>query len=115
MAVVAPVVERFGGSSMRITWPNLKAGDIGEAVTPQLFQDRSAQVKGTFSTGKLAIEGSNDGEEFVSLTDPRGNDLVIMAAKIEQIEDCSFSIRPTVQGGDAFTDLTVILFARKGD
>ena len=115
MAEVKHVVEKFGASAVRITWSGRGQGDTGEPVKFPLNQDRSAQVVGTFGTGgSIVIKGSNDGVNFVPLTDMRGNNLTISQARIEQIEDASYAIAPEVSGGDGTTSLTVILFARSG-
>jgi hypothetical protein len=115
MALVNHVVERFGSASARITWPNMKQGDVGEPVTFSLHQDRSVQVIGTFGTGgSVAINGSNNNVDFVALTDMRGNNLTISQPRIEQIEDCTYAVRPEVVSGDPTTNLSVIIFARSG-
>ena len=62
----------------------------------------------------MALQGSNDGSTFATLTDLRGNNLAITTARIEQIEDCTYSFKPSVTAGDGTTSLTVIMFARKG-
>lgn len=117
MAVIEAKIERFGAGAVRVTWPNMKNGDVGQASGYTLFQDRSVQVRGTFGAGgAVTIQGTNEDPdsaavEFVPLTDMRGNNLNISQAKIEQIEDCSYALRPVV-AGDATTDLTVVLFAR---
>lgn len=119
MAQIKAVVKTMGGSAVRVTWPNMKQGDVGEPTTYARYMDRSIQVRGSLGVGGgVAIKGSNDepelnGAEFVHLTDLRGNDLVIRTPKIEQIEDCTYAVKPEIEGGDANTDVTVILYARK--
>ena len=76
--------------------------------------DRSVQVLGNFGAGgTVTLEGSNDGSTFTPLSDPRGNNLAINTAKIEQVEDCTYALRPNVTAGDGTTNMTVVLFARK--
>lgn len=115
MPVIPATQESFGGDAVRITWANMANGDTGEPVYWNRHSDRSIQVKGTFGTGgTVTVQGSNDGSEFVPLTDLRGSNLAINAARIEQIEDCSYAIRPAVTAGDGTTALTVVMFAKKG-
>ena len=115
MAIVTPKIEHMGGSAVRVTWQNMLNGDVGAEVSYTLHQDRSVQVVGTLGVGgSVTMNGSNDGINFVPLTDLRGNNLVLTAPRIEQIEDCSFALKPSVVG-DGSTNVTVILFARKGD
>jgi hypothetical protein len=114
MAIRNPTISPMGERTVRITWAGLLNGDQGASVDWALYADRSVQVTGTFGTGgTVTIEGSNDDVNFVPLSDARGNNLAINAAKIEQVEDVSKAIRPNVTGGDGTTDLTVTLFARK--
>lgn len=119
MAQIKAEVQTMGSAAVRITWSNMKAGDVGEPTTFARYMDRSVQVRGVLGVGGgVAIKGCNDdpkkvGAEFVHLTDMRGNDLVVRTPKIEQIEDCTFAIQPEIEGGDANTDVTVILYARK--
>lgn len=113
MATRSAVIEKFGASAVRITWTGLLNGDSGEAVTFGVYTDRSVQVVGTFGAGgSVTMQGSNDNTNFVALSDARGNALAINSARIEQIEDLSYSIKPVVTAGDGTTSLTVVLFAR---
>jgi hypothetical protein len=114
MAIRTPTVEIIGERQVRITWSGLLNGDSGAPIDWGNFMDRSAQVKGTFGAGgSVTMEGSNDGSTFNPLSDPRGNGLAITTAKLEQVEDVSYQIRPNVTAGDGTTNLTVVLFARK--
>lgn len=113
MATRAAVVEKFGRDSVRITWSGLLNTDSGEAVTFGVYTDRSVQVVGTFGTGgTVTMQGSNDNTNFVALSDARGAALAINTARIEQIEDLSYSIKPVITAGDGTTNLKVVLFAR---
>ncbi len=114
MAIRNPVVEMLGERTLRVTWSGLLNGDQGAPVDLPAFADRSVQVVGTFgSGGAVSMEGSNDGNNFSAVSDPRGSALVITTARIEQIEDCVYRTRPNITGGDGTTNLTVVLFARK--
>ena len=116
MATVNAVVEMLGGSSVRVTWPSMLNGDVGSAVTFGELADRSFQVAGTFGTGgSVAIKGSNDNTNFVDLSDLRGVAFAINTSRIEQIEDSTYAIRPQVTAGDGTTNLTVTMFARRGN
>jgi len=89
--------------------------DVGlpVAVHYALATDRSVQVHGTFGVGgTVLIEGSNDGTNWYTLTDPQGNALSVTAAKIEAISEPTVYVRPRVTAGDGTTSLTVTIFAR---
>jgi hypothetical protein len=114
MATINPVIELMGDRGLRATWPNMANGDVGAPVNWTNFMDRSIQVEGVFGTGgSVAVEGSNNGTNFRSVSDMRGNALAINTARIEQLEDCVFLLRPNVTAGDGTTLLNVTLFARK--
>lgn len=99
-----------------IQWTGLTKAtdDAGEAVQLPNFADRSVQVTGTFGTGgSLRVEGSIDGTNYATLTDPQGNALDITAAKIEAISEAVRYIRPRITAGDANTTLVcTIMFKR---
>lgn len=63
------------------------------------YADRSVQVFGTFGGGTVVIEGSNDGTNWETLTDPQGNALSITARRIEQIQELTAFIRPRITAG----------------
>lgn len=93
-------------------WSGLLNGDDGTPVELHEFSDRSIQVTGTFgAAGNVKIEGSNDGTNYVVLTDPQGNALDVAAAKIEAVSEMTRFIRPRVSAGDGTTSLVVTLFA----
>jgi len=99
-------------------WSGLGNGDIGEALNYPHFADRSIQVKGTFGEGgTVLLEGSNDREKdslvWATLNDPQGNALSFTEAKIEQVLESSYLIRPRVTDGDETTDLTVTILIRR--
>lgn len=99
---------------VRITWANMANGDDGTPVQHIQWADRSLQVVGTFGAGgNLRWEGSNDGTNYATLTDPQGNALDITTAKIEQISEITAKARPRVTAGDGTTSLTVTLLLRR--
>lgn len=88
-------------------WPNLAQGDDGAPLGCAQYADRSFQVAGTFGGASVDVEGTNDGVNWATLTDPQGNNLIFTAAKIEMVSEATLKIRPRIVGGDATTDLTV--------
>lgn len=83
-----------------------------EAIELVEYADRSVQVVGTFNGGTLTVEGSNDGTNWVVLTDPQGNNLTITAARLEQIQELTRFIRPRVSAGTG-VDLDVFFVLRR--
>lgn len=95
------------------TWAGMSNGDVGESVELANFADRSVQVVGDFGAGgTVRIEGSIDGVNYATLTDPQGNALDILWAKIEAVTEVVRWIRPRVTSGDGTTSLTVTMLLK---
>lgn len=96
------------------TWANLANGDDGEPIKFSQYADKSVQVIGTFGVGgTLLLEGSNNGTDWGTLTDPQGNNLSFATAKIEMVTEATLFVRPRVSAGDVTTSLTVILLMKE--
>lgn len=97
------------------TWgPLTTTNDVGDGWEWPFGADKCVQVVGTFgSGGTVKVEGTNDGTNWVVLTDPQGNALSFTAAGIEAITENPWKIRPHVTAGDGTTSLTVTIVARR--
>lgn len=109
-----PNTGDFNGINAFQWTPMTNSGsDVGEAISMASSADRSVQVTGTFgAAGNLRVEGTIDGTNWATLTDPQGNALDFTAAKIEAISELVRQIRPRVTAGDGTTSLTVSLITR---
>jgi hypothetical protein len=102
------------GNGVLITWTGLLNGDTGAPVEGVDYADRTLQISGTFGAGgSVTIEGSNDGTNYLALTDPQGNAVTKTAAALEVIEESPRYVRPNVTAGDGTTSLTVTAWARR--
>lgn len=114
-AVVTPL--SFNGEKAHVVaWSGLTKTTDDDGSSIELFgsSDRSIQVTGTFGVGgSVRLQGSNDGANWATLTDPQGNALDVTSAKIEAITEITRYIRPLVTAGDVTTSLVVTVFARK--
>lgn len=118
MATRAFVIVDQNMRSVTGAWSGLTNAttDDGAPVEMPDYADRSIQVQGTIgAAGNLRIEGSNDGTNYVVLTDPQGTALNIVAAGvIEQIQEITRYIRPRITAGDGTTSLVCTFYgARK--
>ena len=115
MAIINPTIERSGdGSVLVYTFSGLNSTDTtGAAIPAAEWADRTVQVTGTFDTSTVVWEGSNDGTNYVTLTDPQGNACSFTAAGLEQVIELTQFARPRVTAGGASTDLTVIALCRR--
>lgn len=99
-------INTYGDRAHVATWVGLLNGDTGAPIEMPGSSDRSVQFVGTFGTGgTIQLQGSNDGTNYVVLTDPQGNNISKTAAGIEMITELTRYIRPAVTAGDGSTDL----------
>lgn len=96
----------------QITSWTFAADDTGEAEGGAGWADRSLQVAGTFGSGTLTWQGSNDGTNWVTLTDPLGNNLTFTAVGIKQILQVCRFMRPSFAGSTAPTLTVTLLLTR---
>ncbi|MDE2106110.1 MAG: hypothetical protein KGL39_53300 [Patescibacteria group bacterium] len=114
----AQVLGNFNGTldavaGYTLQWGPMANGDTGSPQSLPGFCDRSIAVSGTFgSGGSVALEGSNDGVNFVALTTPPGVTIALTAAGLLPCSTACLWIRPHVTAGDGTTALTVTVFAR---
>lgn len=96
------------------TWTGLDSDDSGTPITIVDYTDQTMTVRGTFGAGgSVTIQGSNDGSNWFTLTDPQGNALTKTAAGIEMVVEAPRYVRPIVTAGDGTTSLTVELLCRR--
>jgi hypothetical protein len=79
--------------------------------------DRSVQLVGAAGAGgfngcTVQVQGSNDGTNFVVLTDGLGNNLSFTAAGIKQVGEMCRYIKAIVTSGTGGTDLRAYLTTR---
>jgi hypothetical protein len=117
MAVIAEAItpiRTWGDRAHIISWTPLANGDSGSPIEMPGSADRSIQISGTFGAGgTIVFEGSNDGTNYVTLTDPQGNAISKTAASIEAVTELTRYVRPRVTAGDGTTALTATLIVRR--
>lgn len=107
-------IKAFGERAHLITWTGLLNGDDGSRIEMPGHTWRSIQFTGTFGAGgTIVFEGSNDGTNYVTLTDPQGNAISKTAAGLEQSEEVTRYVRPRVTAGDGTTNLAAYMVMRR--
>jgi len=107
-------VKAFGENATIVSWTPLPNGDVGSAIEMPGATERSIQFSGTFGVGgTIVFQGSNDGTNWVTLTDPQGNAISKTAAAIEKVQEVTRFVRPSVTAGDGDTALTATLLLRR--
>ena len=114
MSTVAYTVENLIGGVKIVTWSPLTSSNVdGTPFVCPMFSDKSVQVYGTFGGATVTVQGSNDSSSptYATLADPQGNALTVTLAKIEQVLENTYSVRPLLSGGDGTTSITVKMMA----
>lgn len=117
MATVNPTITPVGEHAYIFRWtPLTSANPDGAPISERYadFSDRSVQIEGTFGTGTVHWEGSNDGTNYRPMTDPQGGAISKTAVSIEQVLEMTLKQRPNVTGADGATSISVTVFARRG-
>jgi hypothetical protein len=102
--------------AVTVTYGPMQNGDIGvpPSMNLDVYSDVSFQATGTFGTGgSVAVEGSNDGTNFVALHNAQGTTIALTAASITAVLEAVNYTRPHVTAGDGNTTLTVTGFYRR--
>ena len=75
--------------------------------------DRCIQITGTAGGGTIAIQGSNDGTNYVTLTDVGGNALTgLTTGVIKEILENTKWIKPVLTGGGGTTAMAIVMSAK---
>ena len=113
MAAIAPTVTAIGrgdGSTLRVVWTPVTANDTCVAVSYPECSDKSIQGLGTFDSGSIALQGSNDGgTTYAALHDPGGTTIAITSAGIKAVLENTELIKPVVSSGGGSQSITVAM------
>ncbi len=118
MATIVPTFSKIRGPAGGIdavvtTWtPLAAAGDVGQPLARIDLADRSVQVAGTFAGATIVVEGSNDGANYFTLSNPAGTPLSFTSAGLMQVNQPTAWVRPRVTLGSG-ASLAVTLAARR--
>ncbi|MCA3247404.1 MAG: hypothetical protein ING29_13105 [Azospirillum sp.] len=111
---VLDAISNENAGARLVTWSGLLNTDDGAPVELAAFADRSVQVFGSFGTGgNCRIQGSNNGTNWATLTDPQGNALNMSTESLEAISELARYVRPLITAGDGSTNLTVTMLLRR--
>jgi len=92
-----------------VTWETLADADLdGEAALLLGSGDRTVQVLGTFGGGTVAIQGSLNGTDWVTLQDLEGAALTFTTAGLKGILEAPPYVRPLLSGSTG-ADIDVLI------
>jgi len=106
--------EQYGLVSL-YTWTLTTADDTGDAVVIPSDADKSIHVFGTFGSGTVTLQGSNEigtPTDWGTLHAPDGGNLAFTAGGLEGVSENCLQYRPVLSGSTAAT-VTVILMTRR--
>lgn len=116
MATVAPDIKKIATDNkvMKIAWTLTQADSEGAPVKFNGFRDRCVQIAGTFDSGTVVLQGSNnDGANWHTLNDPTGTDISTAAAALFQVLEAPEMMRPVVTGEGATAAIVITLILAK--
>jgi len=114
MAVVSVTIANLppdDGSVKSFTWTMVNNGDTGAPMPFAQWADRSVQFAGTWTTGSIVWEGSNDGVNYEILNDAQAGAINKSANALEQVVEVTAWARPRVTA--AVTSVVVTCVARR--
>lgn len=116
MATVSPKFDFVSAqidSVPRITWENCATGDIlvELPVSAQASLAGAVQFSGTFGGATVAMQCSNDGVTYYTITDITGQPVSSESADLFEFTSAAMYIRPSVAGGTG-DDVNIVLVLR---
>ena len=103
------------GNAPRITWETLTSTNAAGTAFLQAGTSMAiaaVQFTGTFGGATAVLQGSNDGTNWVTLSDLLGTAISFTAAGYAELGTAMAYIRPSTSGGDGTQDIDCILVAR---
>jgi hypothetical protein len=105
-------LKHFGGGRTHTADWTFTAGETGDPFEMPAASDRSVQMAGTFNGATVVLEGSNDGTNYVTLTDQAATALSFTSAGLRLILQPTRYIRPRVSSGSV-TSVTISVVANR--
>lgn len=111
MATVNPAPQYNNGIT-KLLWEALATGDTVGAYKTKGAEGviGSVQATGTFGGATITLTGSNDGTNFVALSDTQGTAIGLAAAGAAEFNTSMKYIKPGISGGTGDdVDVTIVL------
>ena len=114
MATVTPIPERvLQGEAMLYTWTLTAADAEGGVITAHEYGDRTVQIAGNFDGASASLQGSNDGTNWIALTDPQGNALTKTSGALETVMETPRYTKVVSSGGGGSQSISISIFCRR--
>ena len=104
-------IKRFGENALMVTWLQLSgaSSDTGSPFENPTWSDRSVQVVGTFGGSTVTMQGSNDGVNWITLTDTAAGAATFATTGLKQLLQVTRYIRPIITGGTGLLDVHLLM------
>lgn len=113
MAVIAPITAHPHRGVITVTWSSIASGDTCSPATMYAYPDKTATLAGTFTTGTVTLQGSNDDTNYFSLVDAQGNAIAAATGgKMEAVLENPLYIKPAVTTAATGMAVTTIIVGR---
>lgn len=116
--MASPAYTKIGSANdddvVMVTWPLTTADPTGDAVAWAEWADRSVTFAGTWGGATAALEGSNDGTNWIALADPQGTAITRTANGIEAVLELTRFVRAKLTTVGAGAVVSATLLMRKG-
>lgn len=113
MATVDPEFSTAVSGIPRIVWEALATGDTitSQAVPEKSGLAGSVQISGTFGGATVALQCSNDGTTFFTMSDLAGNEISTTSAAFFEFSSAAVYLKPSISGGTG-DDVDVVVALR---
>lgn len=113
--MAAPTTLDLNGdrSVMLMSWTLTTADHTGDAVAWSDWADRSVTFVGTWGGAIAALEGSNDGTNFLPITDPQGTAITRNVNGIEAATEITRFVRARLSTPGSGATVTAQLLMRR--
>lgn len=100
-------VENTGDKYQVASWTGLTGTENGDTLERSKLADKTVQIMGTLDGATVVLQGSMDGDTWVTLTSDGTTE--ISGVGMFWVWENPRYIRPSISGGGASSDVDVIL------
>lgn len=101
------------GRTILHTWEFTTADPTGDSISVPGSADRSIQfIASTAGSATIALQGSNDGTNWIALTDGQGNAISFTASGVEMVAENMLHYRAILTTAGSGAIWTALLFSR---
>ena len=117
MTTISIVPTKISRGSHKWVWAAMGDDDVGAPLDPIgggiAFADKTVMIVATYDSATIVIQGSNDGTNWFTLTNPNNDSLSFTVGdQLDTILENPLYIRPKTSGGQGSTAITVTLAGR---